>query len=311
METADNRKSRFEIVLGRPADFVPALEILFQRLPDAEAYSRTAKALQILRGKGRETPRLLLAEEDDDIAGVMLVQALVGGTGIVWPPQLAPEARDRRALEDALVQHALDWLRQNGAKLAQAVLFEDELICAAALERNGFTHPTQLWYLRHELELPPELLCEPESLTFQSYADCDRALFQQTLWRSYEQTHDFPEVSGRRTIEEVVRGLQAVGYHPEHWWLAWSKQVPVGVLILSALPEADGWEISYVGVVPSARRRGIGRELVRKALFETKAMGGHEVVLSVDARNEPALKLYEKLGFEVFERREVFLALWS
>jgi ribosomal protein S18 acetylase RimI-like enzyme len=311
METSDSRSSHFRIVLAKSADIVPALEVLFQHLPETEAQARTVKALQLLRGKGPETPRLVLAEDDDEIYGVILVQALTGGTGIVWPPQIAPEARGRQTLEDALVHRALEWLRQNGGKLAQAVLFQDDLTYAGALERNGFMHPTQLWYLRHELELSPELLCEPETLTFQSYAECEQELFQQTLWRSYEQTRDFPEVSGRRSVDEVIRGLQAVGFNPEHWWLAWSGQSPVGVLILSTMPEVDGWEISYVGVAPDARRRGIGRELVRKAMFETKAMGGHEVVLSVDARNEPALNLYAELGFEVFERREVYLALWD
>jgi ribosomal protein S18 acetylase RimI-like enzyme len=311
METSDSRRSRFRIVAAKPADFVPALEVLFQHLPEAEAYARTAKALQLLRGNGPETPRLLLAEDDDDIFGVTLMQALVGSTGLLWPPQVVPEARNRNDLEDALVQRALQWLRQNSARLAQAVLFEDELRYASALERNGFVHPTQLLYLRHELELAPELLCEPETLTFQSFADCDRELFQKVLWGSYGQTRDFPEVSGRRSVDEVVLGLQAIGYNPARWWLAWSSQTPVGVLILSAMPDVDGCEVSYVGVVPNARRRGIGRELVRKALFEAKAIGGHEVVLSVDARNEPALNLYERLGFEVFERREVYLALWD
>jgi ribosomal protein S18 acetylase RimI-like enzyme len=311
METSDSRRSRFRIVLAKPADFIPALEVLFQHLTEPEAYAQTAKALQLLRGNGLETPRLLLGEDDDDIFGVILVQALAGCTGIIWPPQVVSEACNRNDLEDALVQRALQWLRQNNAKLAQAVLLEDELRRAGALERNGFLHPTQLLYLRHELELAPELLCEPETLTFESYAECDRELFQQILGRSYERTRDFPEVSGRRSVDEVVLGLQAIGYNPARWWLAWSSQTPVGVLILSAMPEVDGWEVSYVGVVPDARRRGIGRELVRKALFETKAIGGHEVVLSVDARNEPALQLYARLGFEVFERREVYLALWE
>ncbi|HEV3144563.1 MAG TPA: GNAT family N-acetyltransferase [Gemmataceae bacterium] len=311
MEKPDIRNPSPRIAPAKPLDFIPGLRLMFQHLPQEEAYSRSAKALHLLRGKAPETPRLLLAEEVDEIAGVILVQALVGGTGIVWPPHVAAEEVDRIALEDALVQEAIQWLRQNGAKLAQAVLYEDEAPHAGPLERNGFIHPTQLWYLRHELELPPELLCEPETLSFQTYAECDRNLFHRVLWQSYEQTRDFPEVSGRRSIEDVVRGLQAVGYNPQHWWLAWSAQKPAGVLILSVMPDVDGWEISYVGVIPETRKRGFGRELVRKALFETKAMGGHEVVLSVDARNEPALRLYAKLGFEVYEQREVYLGLWG
>jgi ribosomal protein S18 acetylase RimI-like enzyme len=298
------------IRLASPVDFIPALEILFQELPPEDAFTRIVQALELLQRDTPEAPHLLLAEEDGEIAGVILLQALVGATGVVWPPQISPDASTVREFEDLLVQKAVAWLRQHGAKLAQAVVYTDEMSAAQALERNGFSHPTQLWYFRHELELSPEQLCAPETLTFQNYTECDHGLFQQILWRSYEQTRDFPEVSGRRSISDVVAGLQAVGFDPARWWLAWHDATAVGVLVLSAQAEEDVWELSYVGVLPEARGHGIGRELVRKALFEAKAAGGHEVILSVDCRNEPALNLYQQLGFEIYDRREVYLALW-
>jgi ribosomal protein S18 acetylase RimI-like enzyme len=46
-----------------------------------------------------------------------------------------------------------------------------------------------------------------------------------------------------------------------------------------------------------------------KALLEAKAVGISEVFLTVDARNQPAWEMYRALGFEPFDRREVFLAL--
>jgi ribosomal protein S18 acetylase RimI-like enzyme len=81
------------------------------------------------------------------------------------------------------------------------------------------------------------------------------------------------------------------------------------VLLVNAVPDEDGWDVAYVGVVPEARRRGVGTELVRKALFEAKAAGVPYVALSVDDRNAPARELYRRLGFEPVERREVFLAV--
>ncbi len=33
--------------------------------------------------------------------------------------------------------------------------------------------------------------------------------------------------------------------------------------------------------------------------------------LAMDARNWPASGLYRKLGFEPYDRREVYLAVWS
>ena len=41
-----------------------------------------------------------------------------------------------------------------------------------------------------------------------------------------------------------------------------------------------------------------------------RAADASGVTLSVDGRNEPAQFLYRKLGFEVFDRREVYLAIW-
>src|SRR5262249_20789358 len=125
-EDRDFRNPSFEIYPAKSLDIIPALELLFQHVPAEEAYTRSAKALPLLRGGGAGAPRLLLAEMDDEIAGVVLVQALVGGTGIVWPPQIAPDENNARVIEDALVQEAVAWLQQNGAKLAQSVLLAEE-----------------------------------------------------------------------------------------------------------------------------------------------------------------------------------------
>ncbi|MFZ8477881.1 GNAT family N-acetyltransferase, partial [Staphylococcus aureus] len=71
------------------------------------------------------------------------------------------------------------------------------------------------------------------------------------------------------------------------------------------------WDVSYVGIVPEARRRGFGRELMRKALIEARVAEATQLTLSVDVRNRPAWELYRRLGFEAFEQREVYLAIWK
>jgi RimJ/RimL family protein N-acetyltransferase len=64
---------------------------------------------------------------------------------------------------------------------------------------------------------------------------------------------------------------------------------------------ARGW-IGGVGVVPAARRRGVGRALM-EALLEA---GPPVIGLEVMERNEPARKLYESLGFEHVRMLEVW-----
>jgi GNAT superfamily N-acetyltransferase len=63
-----------------------------------------------------------------------------------------------------------------------------------------------------------------------------------------------------------------------------------------------GW-IGGIGVVPQARRRGVGRLLMEALLAEAPPT----VQLEVLEQNEPAIRLYESLGFE----RTRVLEVWS
>src|SRR5207248_437975 len=91
------------------------------------------------------------------------------------------------------------------------------------------------------------------------YDPDDPAEFHATLARTYEDTLDCPEVSGVRTIEQVIEGYRAQGrYEPGRWWLAREAGRPVGVAIVTALPGSGDWEVGYMGLVPPARGRGLG-----------------------------------------------------
>ena len=84
----------------------------------------------------------------------------------------------------------------------------------------------------------------------------------------------------------------------------------MGVVLVTEIPETGAWDLSYLGVIPEERRRGLGRELVRKVLIEAQLAGVTSVSLSVDTRNRPAWRLYLDMGFEPYDRREVYLAVW-
>ena len=58
-------------------------------------------------------------------------------------------------------------------------------------------------------------------------------------------------------------------------------------------------EILTVGVIPAARRRGVGRRLLTELLDEARSRGAAEVFLEVRADNEAAQTLYRVEGFSV------------
>ena len=62
-------------------------------------------------------------------------------------------------------------------------------------------------------------------------------------------------------------------------------------------------QIMTVGVLPHARRRGIGRVLVRALVAHARSLDAEEVLLEVRVDNEAARALYQSEGFAVLGRR--------
>jgi [ribosomal protein S18]-alanine N-acetyltransferase len=68
-------------------------------------------------------------------------------------------------------------------------------------------------------------------------------------------------------------------------------------------------QIVTVGVLPSARRQGIGGRLVQALVAEARRRRAVEVLLEVRIDNDAARQLYEKLGFEVIGIRRGYYDL--
>src|SRR5690606_26593862 len=65
----------------------------------------------------------------------------------------------------------------------------------------------------------------------------------------------------------------------------------------------DELEILALGVLPAARRGGVGRRLLEHAIEAARASGGRRVLLEVARSNTAARQLYERAGFAVFNVR--------
>jgi GNAT superfamily N-acetyltransferase len=86
--------------------------------------------------------------------------------------------------------------------------------------------------------------------------------------------------------------------------IAFRDGEPVGLGNLGLRGE-DAW-IGGVGVVPSARRSGVGEALMRALHEEGRDRGVRRVWLEVIVENTGAFALYEKLGYELVEDVEVW-----
>jgi GNAT superfamily N-acetyltransferase len=78
---------------------------------------------------------------------------------------------------------------------------------------------------------------------------------------------------------------------------------------LASLVAPDVGHITQVCVSPADRSTGLGYELMRRSLLSLAANGCRAVSLTVTAANQPALSLYERMGFAL--RREFAAYVWE
>lgn len=77
---------------------------------------------------------------------------------------------------------------------------------------------------------------------------------------------------------------------------------PVGVVSFGVVGELA--DLNRLVVAPTSRRQGVGSELVRAGLATVRAAGAKAVLLEVEYTNEPAIALYQRLGFEQLRVRQ-------
>jgi ribosomal-protein-alanine N-acetyltransferase len=81
-----------------------------------------------------------------------------------------------------------------------------------------------------------------------------------------------------------------------YWVVALDGERVVGYI--GSQSSADETDVMNVAVHPDYRRRGIAESLIDVLIRELKNRGSHALMLEVRDSNEPAIALYEKLGFQ-------------
>ncbi len=131
---------------------------------------------------------------------------------------------------------------------------------------------------------------------------------------------DIGILPARRTDLAAIMELERTGFpEPEQWsersWLgelvADNRRVllarahqPVGVITVSVTGELA--ELLRLVVAPAHRRTGIGTQLVDAGLQSARQAGARAAMLEVGYDNEPAIALYQAMGFEQLRVRESY-----
>lgn len=295
----------------RQQEWAEALRILYAHLPESEQEEHIYQLVTSAAQGDIRLEGLIGCWDQDRMVGAILCIPSPGRSVVAWPPRFLRAATHAEisTIRHSLFQGMRQYASTEKARLAQVLLATHEQENVNALEAEGFFHLAHLIYLRRPSNLRP-IPAPPAEIEYVSYQPDRRVDFMQVLERSYEASHDCPQLTGARSMEDILESHRAQGvFDPNHWFLARRDGHWVGCLLLAGLPEYNALEVAYVAVLPEARGEGMGRELIHQAIRVCQLVGVDIVTLAVDSRNVPARKLYEDEGFTEWDRRDAYLLL--
>jgi ribosomal protein S18 acetylase RimI-like enzyme len=252
---------------------------------------------------------LLVARQGGQLRGAIWARVSAGRIASVWPPRVCGGASEETTGQ--LCEALNRYLQEQNVLLAQAIVDRSDKEGAGRLEADGYHVSTDLLYLacirdRFPVDEPPS------RLEFEVYCPSQRHRLSNLVNQTYAGTYDFPELNEICDAEDVLAAYRETGAHdPNDWFIVRERGRDVGCLLLTDHPHDKQFELLYMGLVPEARGRCRGIDVTRYALWRTGQAGRQQIVLGVDAANEPAIRMYKRAGFAQWDRQHVLLKLFG
>jgi GNAT superfamily N-acetyltransferase len=143
------------------------------------------------------------------------------------------------------------------------------------------------------------------------YADNITDRLTRLVKATYEHALDFPDLMQIAPVDCVLQGYKTGAlFRPELWFVIQKEETDIGVLLLTdAAP--DQIELTYMGLIESARRQGFAREIVHFAKSITSQWKRSLLLTSVDEKNVPACQSYLSQGFQAWDRKKVYARFFA
>lgn len=231
------------------------------------------------------------------------------------------------AVASELITPLIERLSQTGATFIQSGC--DDQAQASILSQGGFEPLADLVMMSLEADRfapaaelasgtpPPNPTAHPpiQWVALDELGEDWRVHLNEVATRTFIETRDCPRLSDFRSADDIVDGYVAAAHFDRR--LACLLRVEdawAGCLILtehaapladkapgdarqSDQPESGALELTYMGLVPEFRRRGLASELMSKTISQAVASGASRIVLAVDRENRRAAEIYQRLGW--------------
>ncbi|MBI4231179.1 MAG: GNAT family N-acetyltransferase [Planctomycetes bacterium] len=249
-------------------------------------------------------PMCQVVARDGALRGILLYFPLADGSWLCDQPRLGAKADP--ALLAALLTGVRDAARGAGVGLVRYHAEGGAGDLETPLKRADWSCPASLVRLHRtaSIPLPPS---PPSLLSWEERPPARPGDLIEIVRATQEGSSDVPELEPR-SYTTLDFFLPHSPRGDARWAVAIRASVPIGCLLVNLHHDDPHAEIRYMGIVPSARGRGLGLHLVRRAVEIAREAGVPEVRLAVDRRNVAALKTYQAAGFREYGGFDLWIA---
>jgi mycothiol synthase len=223
-----------------------------------------------------------------------------------------PEYRGGQ-LDRQLIETGLSELRARGMTMAQTGADSEQRERIELIQALGFKLVRAFSMMEINLAGIPRDIGENKNVTIRTLRtslDEDIELYNRLVNESFREHFNFRP----RTLEETRHRLLHNPYYKEQEaFLAFLEGEGVGYVGIgidekyNLEKNVQAGDVMIIGVLKAQRRAGIGARLMLEGLAALKARGMTKAMLGVDDYNiTEAMKLYEKVGFEVKKKYSTF-----
>lgn len=244
--------------------------------------------------------------------GAVWANITPGRSASIIGPKVEPHTQRPNAAR-LLIRAANRYLAQQRTRLAQAVI-TDEGSVAAWFAEEGFQHCIAVDWMACSIQHDegPSGYEPPKHLVFETYSDTLHDRLARLLEQTSRKSADSAMTHDPRPPQEILAGYRAIGrYSPNLWFIIRAQQRDVGCLLMAEHPAEQQCEIVYLGIVPAARRTGLGQAGTQFALHQAAINGYQQLILAVDSNNGPAQAIYQKAGLICWKRQKIMLRIFG
>lgn len=280
---------------------------LTAHLQNGEASGIFASATSIIDGDAPLNDQR--AVDRQRLCGVAIAIGQPGNSATLLALHVVGDVSVKEVLEPLVVR-----LSQTGKTFIQSGCDDDAH--AKSLVDGGFEPLAKLVMMSLEAEQFPaanelargtqQASPEPAAVTWVALDQAGedwRLHLNDVAGRTFIQTQDCPRLSDFRSADDIVEGyVAAAHFDPKLASLIRVGDDWAGCLILTshagaADDEPGVFELTYMGLVPEFRGRGLAGHLMTQTIGQATNAGASRVVLAVDHDNRPAAAIYRRLGW--------------